>query len=472
MKCLIIAAGQGTRIKKIGTSKPLIPLLGLRIIERVVSTLYKGGINDFYVVTGYNGESVRAFLDSLSKKFAIHMTHIINDEWQSGNGLSVLKAKEIIQDNFILVMGDHLFSVDLINEIKEKTLLESEVILAVDKNVNNPLVDIGDVTKVEVNGDKVINIGKDLKNYNGFDTGIFLCTPGIFQGIERSIGEHQDTSLSGGIRFLAAEGRVKTFDIRENFWIDLDTPFEFKKAEQLLMSQTSGKQKDGPVSKYINRPVSRFISRSLLKTPVTPNQISFFSFILSAFASLLFIAGSYKWLLIGGILAQLSSIVDGCDGEIARLKQLQSNFGGWFDAILDRYGDALLIFGLTWHYYSMDRGSYVYFLGFAALIGSIMISYSAERYDSFEHKYQIRLRNLLPLSRDVRIFFVFLGTLFNQPLLILVTLALLTNLKIFTDIYAYYKRASKYEISKNERVVNYEISIPANDEYSKVREIA
>jgi len=54
------------------------------------------------------------------------------------------------------------------------------------------------------------------------------------------------------------------------------------------------------------------------------------------------------------MLAQISSIIDGCDGEIARLKFQTSEFGGWYDAILDRYADAFLLFSLTY---------YVYFLG-------------------------------------------------------------------------------------------------------------
>ena len=56
MKCLIIAAGRGNRLASNGESKPLVPLLGLPLIERTILTARKGGINDFYVVTGYEGE--------------------------------------------------------------------------------------------------------------------------------------------------------------------------------------------------------------------------------------------------------------------------------------------------------------------------------------------------------------------------------------------------------------------------------
>ena len=58
MKCLIIAAGHGSRLSSNGESKPLVLLLGLSLIERTILTARKGGINDFYVVTGYEGEKV------------------------------------------------------------------------------------------------------------------------------------------------------------------------------------------------------------------------------------------------------------------------------------------------------------------------------------------------------------------------------------------------------------------------------
>ena len=46
-------------------------------------------------------------------------------------------------------------------------------------------------------------------------------------------------------------------------------------------------------------------------------------------------------------LAQFASVIDGCDGEMARLEFRENSFGGWFDAMLDRYTDAILLFGLT-----------------------------------------------------------------------------------------------------------------------------
>ena len=93
MKCLIIAAGEGSRLSNRGDSKPLIPLLGIPLIERVILNANKVGLRDFYIVSGYNGEKVRKHLDQFSQNRDIRITPLINEEWEKQNGLSVLKAK-------------------------------------------------------------------------------------------------------------------------------------------------------------------------------------------------------------------------------------------------------------------------------------------------------------------------------------------------------------------------------------------
>jgi choline kinase len=149
MKCLIIAAGKGSRLSKKGDTKPLVPLLGLSLIERVIITAKKSGLSDFYVVTGYNGKTVKHFLEKLALRRGVKITTITNDEWKKENGVSVLKANERLKENFILLMSDHIFNGDILKRLKSEQVREGEVILAVDYNIiGNHLVDVGDVTKV------------------------------------------------------------------------------------------------------------------------------------------------------------------------------------------------------------------------------------------------------------------------------------------------------------------------------------
>ncbi len=438
MKCLIIAAGKGTRLSKRGDSKPLISLLGLSLIERVILTANEVGLSDFYVVTGYNGEKVRPFLDEFGRNRNIKITHIINDEWEKGNGVSVLKARKFFSENFILLMADHIFEEATLADLMKEAVATTEIMLAADFNIReNKLVDANDVTKVTIKDNAILDIGKDIEGYHAYDTGMFLCSPAIFHAIEKS-SRNGDTSLSGGVRILAKEGKAKVFDIRDNYWVDVDDEKALRKAQNKLLA-TLKKNSDGPVSRYFNRPLSTRISKHLARTNITPNCISFLSFVLGCMGALFFFLGGYVNLIIGGILAQVSSIVDGCDGEIARLKFKETEFGGWFDAVLDRYADAFLLLGLTF-YVNYSNGGFLHLLiGFLAIIGTFMNSYSADKYDGFMKKRIGSKGHYFRIGRDVRVFIILVGSLINQPLLTLIVIAVFMNAENIRRIVLLYR---------------------------------
>lgn len=448
MKCLIIAAGRGSRLSGKGDSKPLIPLLGLSLIERVILTAKKGGVTDFYVVTGYNGEKVRQYLEKFSLHRNINITYIANEEWEEGNGISVLKAEKLLNEHFILVMADHIFDESILAKLKNEKITDNEIMLAVDYNIKaNELVDVEDVTKVFVQDNRIRNIGKTISNYNAYDTGIFLCSSAIFRAIEKSIN-NKDSSLSGSVLALANEGKAKVFDINDDYWIDVDDEKTFKKAEKLLYGKLT-KPADGFISRYINRKVStRIFTPIFLKIHqgITPNQISIVTFIVSLISGFCFFT---RHAVAGAFLLQLSSILDGCDGEIARLKHLQSKFGDFFDAVLDRYADGFIFFAIF--YYSLSEignkeifGIYwspliIYGIGILAVLGHLMVSYtSAKSVANFGYRYKGKWI-AAGRGRDIRLFALFIGglmTYFN-PIFVffaLSVLAIQTNIIVLRRI--------------------------------------
>ncbi len=435
MKCLIIAAGKGSRLQQRGDSKPLIPILGIPLIERVIRAALEAGVAEFYVVIGHRGKRVRDFLERLADRLAIGITPLVNEDWDKENGVSVLKARDVLHEPFLLLMADHLFDPNLVRPLTTLTLGDGEIALGVDGNTRNPLIDMEDATRVWVDDDgpteskKIRDIGKGLADFNGFDTGIFLCSPAIFKALEQSKEKDGDTTLSGAVRVLAAEGRAKAIPM-DGFWVDVDDPATFHKAEQALLKRLRDKPNDGPVARYLNRPLSVQISRYLAQCDVTPNQISLFSFLCSLLAAGLFALGGYFTLLLGGVLAQFASIIDGCDGEVARLKYQSSDFGGWFDAVLDRYADAFLLFGLTWHLLAAAMNGWILLVGFMAIIGSFMLSYTADKYDNLmRERIQAGGKGGLRMGRDMRVFLIFLGAVANMVLPVLVLIAVVMNLE-------------------------------------------
>ena len=296
MKCLIIAAGKGSRLRQRGNSKPLIPILGVPLIERVIRLALEAGADDFYVVTGYEGEHVCAFLNRLRDRLGVCISPIVNEDWEKENGLSVLKAREHLRGPFLLLMADHLFDPFIARRLMRLPLSDGEIALGVDGDSRDSLIDMEDVTRVKTEGGKIRNIGQGLTDFNGFDTGIFLCSPAIFGALERCAQEYDDTTLSGAVRVLAAENRAQAIDVGGYFWIDVDDPVAFRRAENALLANLRDKPNDGPVSRYVNRPLSVRISRQLVKYPITPTQISAFSFLGSMLAAGLFALGGYPTL--------------------------------------------------------------------------------------------------------------------------------------------------------------------------------
>jgi len=218
---------------------------------------------------------------------------------------------------------------------------------------------------------------------------------------------------------------MKAFDISDKYWLDVDDNNSLKNAKSLLFEKLK-KNTDGPISRILNRPISIKISELLLKTNITPNQISSMSFIVGLFGALFFYFGDYIFLVIGGLLVQLSSIIDGCDGEVARLKLIESKYGGWFDAVMDRYADAIIIFGMIHGHWILHNDIIIWTIGFMALMGSFLNSYTADKYDAIFRK-EINKINGIRMGRDIRLFIIFIGALSNQILITLAVLAIISN---------------------------------------------
>ena len=131
----------------------------------------------------------------------------------------------------------------------------------------------------------------------------------------------------------------------------------------------SGKSQDGFVSRYLNRPISRGVTRLLLRFPTTPNAWTLFILPLPIIASLILLHGTYWSFLWGLVLFQVFSVLDGCDGEIARAKFLESESGRRLDYLCDIFGNILLAISLG---FGLSRHSGWFFVG-EGFIAAVLI---------------------------------------------------------------------------------------------------
>lgn len=236
MKCLIVAAGQGTRLRDKGESKPLIELRGVPLIEHVMARARIAGVEEFFIVSGYRGKELRAALDALATRNGLRITVINNDEWDRANGVSVLKARPFLaESNFLLTMCDHIVDPAILRVMIDGAVEPGTVTLGVDYHLDSPLNDPDDVTRVLCEGLRIRRIGKVLREFNAYDTGVFVCTPAMFSALEASQAAGDD-SISGAMNVLAGWDRARACDIGDRIWVDVDDPAAFIQAEQLLDS--------------------------------------------------------------------------------------------------------------------------------------------------------------------------------------------------------------------------------------------
>ncbi len=202
---------------------------------------------------------------------------------------------------------------------------------------------------------------------------------------------------------------------------------------------------DGYISRHINRKLSEPMARLLAKTKVTPNQMTWASF---SIAFLSFISFVFGHNIAAGLLVQLSSIVDGVDGSLARRKGMTSEFGGFLDSVLDRYADILIVLGLILWSLSYEAYPGIWLAGFLVIAGTICVSYTRARISpNHRHLFDKGFKSLA--SRDIRLFLIMLGAVIGQAYFCLIVIAVLTNVVVFYRlIYMYRYLGQKANQSK------------------------
>jgi phosphatidylglycerophosphate synthase len=141
--------------------------------------------------------------------------------------------------------------------------------------------------------------------------------------------------------------------------------------------------------------ISKPFSIILAKTWLTPNQITIISGVFGFYGAYLLTKGQYIDLLYGAIFIQLYTILDLVDGDIARMKNLQSNFGKWLDIIFDKLNDFFIILGLSVGVY-LRSGEVVYlYLGIVLMGASFFIQFfmimNKNIYNDIESNFDIRI---------------------------------------------------------------------------------
>jgi choline kinase len=232
-RAVVLAAGNGDRFLGHSTpSKLLAPVAGMPLISRTLLTAARAGIQLIDVIVGYQAGAVQAVASSGAPPGVTVRFHQ-NDRWHEENGVSVLVSKPHVGDErFALLMGDHIFNWQVLARLLEHPALPGESLLAIDRGPASA-ERADEATRVRLDGDRITAIGKRIEPFDALDTGVFVFAPPIFAALEDSVADG-DTSLSGGVRRLAARGLMRGIETDGSAWCDVDTVDDLLQAAALF----------------------------------------------------------------------------------------------------------------------------------------------------------------------------------------------------------------------------------------------
>lgn len=200
--------------------------------------------------------------------------------------------------------------------------------------------------------------------------GIYVIPSRLVQ----SLSDNKVENLADLRAWSLASDLVHLAPVEEGLWQCVRTSDDCRSAERKL-NRWLVKATDGFYAQ-LNRRISIPISRQLIKWPITPNMVSLFTLAVGFASGVLFAVGGYWHTLAGAILSLSASILDGCDGEVARLKLMESDFGCWLETVCDYLYYLFLFVGIT---VGLERtsGSRSYFLWGGVLLFGAVISFLA-----------------------------------------------------------------------------------------------
>jgi choline kinase len=234
-EAVILMAGEGSRLRGSDNTflKPFVPLLGRPLIWYALDALVRAGIETVNFVVGYESgrmiEQVKQLIPAGLSVFFIE-----NRDWQKQNGVSLLVAADRVSKPFLLTMSDHLFENALVGRLLN-SFEPGFLSIALDRKLDS-IFDLEDAMKVQTLGNRIIDIGKNLRHYDAIDSGLFVCPLEIFDYLERAKSDScgSDCSLADGVRLMAGDDRVRAIDIGDAWWQDVDTPEMLQYAERQM----------------------------------------------------------------------------------------------------------------------------------------------------------------------------------------------------------------------------------------------
>lgn len=326
---IVVAAGTGIENTDLG-SYGNIEFGSLPQIKRLVITAQRAGIQHFTIIT----EDCDSPLKDL----------LANDK-RIESIITWVNLQETIQFEhipYLIIQSNLLTTPQAISSFIEGEIENDQIYI---------LSDTSDDPWVKFDQDRVLEITQD----GGKAVGAFIASGELLNQ-----NYFDSKSLYNIVPQMVNEGKAKYRKFMGKYWMRLsDNANPAKEAEDLIFNYV-GKTATGWISRNINSKFSLPTSRQLIKTPLTPNMISIGINIIGSLCGIFYALGHP---VIGALFMHTATILDRCDGEVARVKLMETKKGEWVDTISDQFTVFSFLLGVPIGYYLIAGKPIVLILG-------------------------------------------------------------------------------------------------------------
>jgi len=256
MKAVILAAGEGKRLRPITSlkPKPMIPLLGKPLLEHIIFGLKDAGIDEILLIVGYRQEIIKEYFEKASHYLKVKIDYVTQEEYL-GTAHAASYAKDFIKnEDFLMMYGDIFVDPEIFKHIHQK-YKESNydgliTLMKVDNPQNYGIIALNSNNLVE----KIIEKPTPDQNAGNLaNAGIFIFNQLIFEAIEKtqkSIRNEYEFTDSMQILINEFNGKIVGFTIDNYFWNDIGLPWQLFETSHFLLDRLQT-QINGKVEKNI-----------------------------------------------------------------------------------------------------------------------------------------------------------------------------------------------------------------------------
>lgn len=325
---------------------------GVSLIKRALMVLSRNGVRRFVVVVA--DAEVRRVTMADAQVAGLEIVWIVNAERPADDAYSLWRSRPHLRGDFFVAPCDRVFTAAVVKALIAEPLDAVTIAVGRAPVAALPAGEQAASLPADTHAIALVDVGAKaglVRELGGrgdaWSTGVFVASRSLFDALDVVDAAGNTRSLPEALADLTARGAVRAADIGDALWHPARNEFERKRAQSLLV-RSLRKSVDGVIARHINRRFSLAATRILMHFPVRPNHVTAFSLMVSIAAAVtaaMATAAAPGWLIVGAVLWQLASMLDGIDGELARLKFAESKFGEWFDTLTDDVGKFMFFVG-------------------------------------------------------------------------------------------------------------------------------